>query len=87
LTAAKKTAIQACYDRSDARKQGKSGRLVVRMFITARGVAIQVKVIESEVGDEKLNRCIVETIKKWRSPAHGGPAVRVELPFVFASKT
>ena len=65
--------------------RGVAGRLVLRWFITAEGKVIQLKVMESSLGDPELERCILARVKAWRFAAHGGKPVQVVLPFVLAS--
>jgi TonB family protein len=81
------SALLACYQRGLKRKPNLRGRVAVKFVIAPTGLVQHASVGASTLGDEKVERCVTETIKRTRFPSCGGGGiVMVTVPVVFAIK-
>jgi Ca-activated chloride channel homolog len=76
--------IGQCYAQASAEKSGVAGKVTIRWFITNRGVAIQIKVMENTTTSDRLAQCLVAQLKKWTFSAHSGATLEITLPFTFS---
>jgi TonB family protein len=81
---ARKSAIQACYERELKRNPSLKGRVVVRFTITPQGTTSDVDIEENTLGDDAVASCIRTVIRGWRFPFKPDSDVPVAYPFVFA---
>lgn len=78
--------IRDCYQRELQRNPDLSGRVVVAFMIDPAGNVARSSVAESDIGDDNVEECLVNRIRRWRFPAPSTPGnVRVNYPFVFTS--
>ena len=84
---AKRTAIQACYERQLQRNKGLSGKITIRWKITPQGAVLSPKVASTSMRNGAVEDCIVRQIQnmKFPSPRNGETAV-VNFPFIFAPR-
>jgi hypothetical protein len=57
--------VKACYEERLEERPGLAGRLAVDVKIQ-QGRVVEVSVAEDTTGDERLARCVVRRIKRWR---------------------
>ncbi|AKU90848.1 hypothetical protein AKJ08_1235 [Vulgatibacter incomptus] len=80
--------IQGCYESAMARrgataKDAPSGRVLMSWVITPDGLAAEVKVAKSAIGDSLVTDCMVQAIRFWEFPK---PATRQPIEFPFDLK-
>jgi len=76
--------IRACYERELQRDRDLEGKIAVKWIIGATGGVVRVIIVENNMGNREVARCISERIKTWRfPPPAGGGTVEVNYPFVF----
>jgi len=76
-------ATEACYTAAAKSLPGLTGRVVLRFFITDRGVVLQLVVQENTTGSAELGQCLAKAVRTWNFPMHTGGSVQVLVPFVF----
>jgi len=81
---ARKSAIQACYERELKRNPSLKGRVVVRFTITTQGSTTDIEIEENSLGNDAVASCIRTVIRGWRFPFKPDSEVPVAYPFVFA---
>jgi TonB family protein len=81
---ARKSAIQACYERELKRNPSLKGRVVVRFTITTQGTTAEIEIEENTLGNDAVAACIRTVIRGWRFPFKPDDDVPVAYPFVFA---
>ncbi|GMU61895.1 MAG: hypothetical protein AMXMBFR34_36580 [Myxococcaceae bacterium] len=81
---ARKSAIQACYERELKRNPSLKGRVVVRFTITTQGSTSEIEIEENTLGNDAVASCIRTVIRGWRFPFKPDDDVPVAYPFVFA---
>lgn len=57
--------IQYCYDRELRRNPNLKGKVIVRFTITPQGTVKNVKVVSSNLGNRKVESCIVSRVRRW----------------------
>jgi len=58
--------VQRCYEKGLARKPGMAGRVTIKLVISAAGTVPTATVQDSTVSDERVERCIVAAVMRWR---------------------
>ncbi|MDQ7051652.1 MAG: AgmX/PglI C-terminal domain-containing protein [candidate division KSB1 bacterium] len=58
-------AIQYCYQRELKRNPNLRGKVVVRFIIDASGKVVEVSIVSSTLRNRRVERCIVNRIKRW----------------------
>jgi len=57
--------IQYCYDRELRRNPNLKGKVIVRFTITPQGTVKNVEIVSSNLGNRKVERCIVSRVRRW----------------------
>jgi TonB family protein len=57
--------IQYCYERQLKRQPNLKGKVVVRFAITPQGTVKAVEVVSSNLGNKKVEQCMVSRIRRW----------------------
>ena len=78
-----KGAIFSIYNRALRKNPSLEGKVVVELTIAPNGSVINVKIISSELGDEKLERKLVLKIKKFKFANAGVAQITVSYPIDF----
>jgi TonB family protein len=77
-----------CYEPELAKNPKLSGRIEVQFTISAEGKVIAVVLVSSTMNNPKVERCLVNAIRRWRFPKpSGGGIVIVKYPFSFSPGT
>ena len=82
--AARKAALQSCYEQQLSRHQGLKGRLQVRFFIGSNGRAREVTVGDEGLNSPEVASCVQSTVSRWTFPLTPQAAVPVSFPLVFS---
>lgn len=76
--------IRYCYESAMVRSAHVEGKLLVDFVIGGSGVVKSAQVKQSNLGDPRLDDCIVRRLVKWKFPnPKGGVDVSVSYPFLF----
>lgn len=76
--------IRYCYESAMVRSAHVEGKLLVDFVIGSTGVVKSAQVKQSNLGDPRLDDCIVRRLVKWKFPnPKGGVDVSVSYPFLF----
>ncbi len=82
-----KGAIRYCYESQLMRYPTLRGKVTVDFIINTDGSVRTVKIDKSSIRPaaprDKVNRCLVKFVKRWRFPKPRGGKVRVIYPFTF----
>jgi TonB family protein len=78
-----KGAIFALYNRALRRDPSLEGKLVLRLTIAPNGAVTMCEVVSSELGDEELERKLVQRIKLFRFEARDVEAITTTKPIDF----
>jgi len=77
-------AIRDCYARRLATHPDLAGRVVVEFVVNEEGAVERAAVVQSGLGDDTAEQCIVGVVSHLTFPtADGGGSVTVRYPFVF----
>lgn len=82
-------AIEECYELALERDPNVKGRLSVRFVIEADGHVGEIEVVDDEVTDPCVGRCVIAVGKKhwiW-PPRPGGGQITINYPFSFEPAT
>jgi hypothetical protein len=76
---------KSCYDRLLARRRGAEGHMLVRVRVGGTGAICSDKVLEDELHDEQLARCVLAMFEGHAGvlPAPAGGCVEVNVPLSF----
>lgn len=76
--------IRYCYESAMVRSAHVEGKLLVDFVIGSAGIVKSAQVKQSNLGDPRLDDCIVRRLVKWKFPnPKGGVDVSVSYPFLF----
>lgn len=76
--------VRHCYEQRLAGNPALHGRLVVDFAISAQGLVVTSSVASSNVGDSRLDACVVQAVRRWPFPAANTSGLTlVSYPFVF----
>lgn len=78
--------LYACYEEGKARNRHLQGAIRIRFEISPRGEVRVPFVEESELGDDRVERCMVDIIAKLVFPKPVGGSVLAEYPIAFRPK-
>ena len=80
--------IAYCYQRELKSNPGLKGKIVVRFTVRANGRVTGAKVVQSTLGNTKVERCIVRIIRRFRFETVGKEKgnLTYEYPFIFSPK-
>jgi TonB family protein len=80
--------IAYCYQRELKSNPGLKGKIVVRFTVRVNGRITGAKVVQSTMGNAKVERCIVGIIRRFRFEAVGKEKgnLTYEYPFIFSPK-
>ncbi len=80
--------IAYCYQRELKSNPGLKGRVVVRFTVRANGRVTGAKVVQSTMGNAKVERCIVGIIRRFKFETVGKEKgnLTYEYPFMFSPK-
>ncbi|MCC6807085.1 MAG: AgmX/PglI C-terminal domain-containing protein [Deltaproteobacteria bacterium] len=73
-----KAEIRKCFESA-----GQTGTVTLRWFITAEGVALQVKLVSSSSKDQGLEQCLAAKVKTWSFPKAAQSNVEITFTFRF----
>lgn len=78
--------IAHCYETELRKNPGLKGKIVVRFTVRANGRVTGAKVIQSTMGNAKVERCIVQVIRRFKFDVVGREKgnLTYEYPFIFA---
>jgi hypothetical protein len=76
--------IKACYESALKRNPQLKGRISVRFTILATGAIADVSAAHGSLASPEVARCIVGTVRAWRTQFRPSGPVTVEYPFVFS---
>jgi TonB family protein len=77
--------VKWCYEQELAHQPGLAGRIMVQYTIAATGQVVDSVLQSSTMANERLERCTVESVRRWQFPMPlGGGSVIVSYPFVFS---
>jgi len=76
--------IEYCYKQRAKVNPNLKGRIDLEITIAPRGRVSTARILNSSLGDKRLESCILRNIKRWRFGAvdDGGP-VKIRVPFIF----
>lgn len=78
--------ILFCYERQLSANPGLFGKVAVKFQIAPGGEVETYNIIESTLGNNSVESCLLQLISQWRFPKpEGGVRVLVSYPFVFKS--
>lgn len=66
-------AIQDCYKQALKKNSALKGKIIVRFSVTPTGNVDQVKISQSTINDDMMERCILNKIKRWNDFGYGDP--------------
>ena len=78
-----KGAIFALYNRALRRDPSLEGKLVLRLTIAPNGTVTMCEIVSSELGDEELERKLVQRVKLFRFEARDVEAITTTKPIDF----
>lgn len=82
-----KNELRACYERGLSRDSALSGEVVTRWMVSPDGGVSHVSIASSTMADEGVERCIKNSIERWRFPgAQTDVSTMVTYPFIFEMK-
>ncbi|MBK8480848.1 MAG: AgmX/PglI C-terminal domain-containing protein [Proteobacteria bacterium] len=77
-------AIKGCYQRALKRNPRLTGKIGIRLTISATGSVAGVEIETDTLGDSQVTSCIEGFARRWRfPPPDGGGTAEVAVPFVF----
>jgi hypothetical protein len=82
--AARRAAMQSCYERALLHNPSLQGKVVLRMAIGAGGRVSDLDIEEDTVGSEAVTACMSTMVKRWVFPVSPKEAIPVSVPFIFA---
>ncbi len=83
--AARRAAVQNCYERELHHNPGmKGGKVVLRMAIGTTGRVSDLRVEEDTLGSDAVTSCMTTLMKRWIFPVNPKDEVPLSVPFVFA---
>lgn len=78
-----RASVRYCYDRALVEQPALAGKIVVKLAIDRGGHVANVALVESTVGDEGVEACVVSKHRHIRFPEPTGGTVMVTIPLVF----
>jgi hypothetical protein len=75
--------LRACYERLLRFGSTEEGRLLVELSIDARGQVLNVKLVQDELGDGDLSKCVLETMRVPYLSRAEGDCATVRVPVAF----
>jgi len=60
-------AIQNCYQQAVRQNPGLKGKVTFRISVSSAGNVVDVKILDSTIQNEKMLRCMVNRIRRWRN--------------------
>lgn len=78
--------IQYCYEKELKRNPSLKGKVVVRFTITPDGTVESVELVSSDLGNRRVERCIMSKIRRWSDfgevdPSFGNTTIRQAYAF------
>ena len=77
-------AVDECYERRRAETHDLEGRVTVRWLVDFKGRVRGPKIVKSTLGDDDVEKCITQTISKWRFDEAAEPSL-VQREFDFSA--
>ena len=76
--------IKFCYESELSKQPDMSGKVTVAWTISATGSVEMAQIAESGLGNQKVEDCIVQRVKRWTFPEpRGGEEVAITFPWIF----
>ncbi len=83
--AARRAAVQGCYERALLHNPGlQGGRVVLRLAVGAGGRVNDLDIEEDTLGSEAVTACMSTLVKRWVFPVAPKEELPVSVPFIFA---
>ena len=77
--------VKYCYEQELTRRPELGGRITVQFTIAASGQVMATQLQSSTVGNERVENCTVQAVRRWEFPKPlGGGIATVSYPFVLA---
>ncbi|MCK6621512.1 MAG: TonB family protein [Calditrichaceae bacterium] len=77
------SSIEYCYQKRAKINPNLKGRIDLEIEIAPDGTVPRANVINSTLGDDQLDTCILRAVKRWRFGAVDTGIVRIRVPFIF----
>jgi TonB family protein len=79
--------VKYCYEQGLVKKPALAGRIMVQFTISASGQVIAALLQNSTVGDQRVENCTVQAVRRWEfpQPLNGGIVI-VSYPFVLTPR-
>ena len=75
--------MKYCYEQELTRRPDLGGRITVQFTIAASGQVMATQLLNSTVGNERVESCTVQAVRRWEFPKPlGGGIATVSYPFV-----
>lgn len=78
-------AIRACYEEQLQIHPTLEGKITTRWTISTDGTVQDAKIIQSSIGNDTIDRCVLRSIRLMRFSERGDGTCIVQWPFVFSS--
>ena len=75
--------IKYCYEKELVKSKNLKGKVVVAFTIGTTGTVASASIKSSTINNSKVEKCMVQKIKRWKFPSPGGGIVKVSYPFIF----
>lgn len=75
--------VQLCYESALRRNQSLKGEMVWQWLIDTRGRPSEIQVVDSDLSDSKLTRCIRKKLARWKFPKARNGSVKINHKFKF----
>ena len=76
--------VRYCYERELMKNPRLVGKLTIKWVVAADGTVARASVMDSQLNNPAVERCMTQKIKRWRFPKpKGGGIVVVKYPFIF----
>jgi len=85
--AARRRAVQLCYEHELKRLPHLAGRLVVRMTVTPTGRTREVEVEENGLRNDAVAQCVTTLIRGWTFPVRPADDWEFSIPYIFSAGT
>lgn len=83
LLSSKRFDVQLCYESALRRNQGLKGEMSWQWIIDTRGKISDIELVQSELEDNKMTRCIRKKLASWSFPKANKGSVKIYHKFKF----
>src|SRR5512138_2349653 len=78
--------VKRCYEAELQKHPDARGKLTLRFTIVESGALRSVAVAKTTFQRREVPTCIVEVVRRWKTPFHPNEPVEVEYPFSFSPR-